>query len=117
MVNYLVNLLLSISILTSFKSSEDLYTKTSYYSIEHHNKRTASSEKFNMYALTAAHKTLKFGTFIEVTNLRNNKSIVVRVNDRGPYVKGRNLDLSYQAFKKLENPKVGVISIKYNILN
>lgn len=102
--------------LTSFKSDNN-YGKASFYSKEHHGRKTSSGEKFNMYALTAAHRTLKFGTKIKVTNLKNNKSVIVRINDRGPFVPGRILDLSYQAFKEISNPGAGVITIKYNLIN
>lgn len=91
-------------------------TVASFYSSEHHGKRTANGEKFNMYALTAAHKTLKFGTKVKVTNLLNNKSVVVRINDRGPFVANRGLDLSYAAFKTISDPKVGKIKVEYTIL-
>lgn len=117
MKKYVFSILMILLILTSFKSSEDFYTKASYYSKEHQGKRTASSERFNMYALTAAHRTFKFGTLLKITNLRNDKTVIVKINDRGPYIKGRGLDLSYAAFKEIENPSRGVVSIKYNIIN
>jgi rare lipoprotein A len=65
----------------------------SYYADAHQGRRTANGERFDMHALTAAHRTLPFGTRVEVTNLENGRSIVVRINDRGPYVKGRVIDL------------------------
>ncbi len=67
----------------------------SWYGKEFHRKKTANGEIYNMYAMTAAHKTLPLPTYVRVTNLKNNKSVVVRVNDRGPFVKSRLIDMSY----------------------
>src|SRR5215212_5451100 len=69
----------------------------SWYGPGFHGKRTANGEKFNTHALTAAHKTLPFGTEVRVTNERTGKSVVVRINDRGPYAHGRVIDLSKAA--------------------
>lgn len=69
----------------------------SWYGGKFHGRTTASGEIYNMYSLTAAHKTMKFGTKVKVTNLSNNKSVVVRINDRGPFIKGRVIDLSKKA--------------------
>jgi rare lipoprotein A len=66
----------------------------SFYGREHHGGPTASGERFNMNAMTAAHRTAPLGSRLKVTNLRNGKSVVVRINDRGPYIKGRVIDLS-----------------------
>ena len=107
-------LLLSI-ILLSFNTIKE--TKASYYAKEHHGKKTASGERFNMYDYTAAHRTLAFNTKVKVTNMDNNESIVVRINDRGPFIKSRDLDLSYAAFKSIANPKKGWIKIKYETIN
>ena len=74
----------------------------SWYGRELNGRHTASGERFNMYALTAAHKTLPFGTKLRVTNLDAQKSVIVKVNDRGPFVKKRVLDLSYAAAKKID---------------
>lgn len=63
----------------------------------YHGKRTASGERFNTYALTAAHKTRRFGSTVTVTNLKNGRSVVVRLNDRGPFIRGRCIDLSRAA--------------------
>ena len=76
----------------------------SFYADAFHGKYTANwkdRERFDMYAMTAAHKTLPFGTILNVLNKTNNKSVVVRINDRGPYWKDRILDLSYAAAKKI----------------
>ena len=84
----------------------------SYYADKYQGRPTASGERFNMNDLTAAHKTLPFGTRVRVTNLENGKSVVVRINDRGPFVKGRVIDLSLAAAKKLDMVKAGVAPVK-----
>jgi rare lipoprotein A len=73
----------------------------SWYGMEFHGKKTANGEIYNMYDMTAAHKTLPFDTYVSVRNLRNNKTAIVRINDRGPFARGRIIDLSYSAAKKL----------------
>jgi rare lipoprotein A len=73
----------------------------SWYGKKFYGKTTASGENFDMFELTAAHKQLPLGTFVKVTNLRNNKTVIVRVNDRGPYVGNRIMDLSYSAARML----------------
>ncbi len=69
----------------------------SYYGPGFHGRRTASGERFNMHGMTAAHRSVPFGSRLKVTNLTNGRSVVVRVNDRGPFTRGRMLDLSYGA--------------------
>lgn len=86
--------------------------KASYYGARHHGRKTASGEPFNKNALTAAHRTLPFGTRVRVTNLNNQQSIVVRINDRGPYAKGRIIDLSEQAAREINMIRVGVAKVK-----
>jgi rare lipoprotein A len=73
----------------------------SWYGHPFHGRRTASGEVYDMHRLTAAHKTLPFGTLVEVTNLANRERVVVRVTDRGPFVRGRVIDLSYEAAKRI----------------
>ena len=73
----------------------------SWYGRDFHGKKTSNGEIYNMYAITAAHKTLPLGTYVKVHNLENNRSIVVRINDRGPFVRGRVIDLSYTAAKDI----------------
>jgi rare lipoprotein A len=73
----------------------------SWYGKQFHGRTTASGEDFDMFELTAAHRRLPLGTYVKVTNLRNGKWIIVRVNDRGPYVNGRIMDLSYGAARML----------------
>lgn len=90
--------------------------KVSWYGGKFHGRKTASGQIYNMNALTAAHKTLPFGTKVRITNIKNNKSVVVVINDRGPYVGNRKFDLSRAAFKKIASHSAGVISVKYDIL-
>ena len=73
----------------------------SWYGAEFHGKRTASGERFNMYAMTAAHKSLPLSSYAEVKNLKNNRSVIVKINDRGPFHSRRAMDLSYAAAKEL----------------
>jgi rare lipoprotein A len=88
----------------------------SWYGKKFQGRPTASGEKYNMYAYTAAHKTLPFNTIVEVTNLSNNRKVIVRINDRGPYTKGRIIDLSYLAAKKLGYLNKGVTKLKVRVL-
>jgi rare lipoprotein A len=87
-----------------------------WYGPGFHGKRTASGEIYNMYDLTAAHKTLPFGTIVKVYNLENGRSVVVRINDRGPFVKGRIIDLSYGAAKKLGMIEKGVVRVRIEVI-
>jgi len=89
---------------------------SSFYAEDFHGKLTANGEVYDMYGLTAAHKTLPLNTIIRVTNLVNNKSLILRVNDRGPYVKGRILDCSYGAAKKLEFVNDGTVEVKIEVI-
>lgn len=89
----------------------------SYYASEFHGKKTASGEKYNMNALTAAHNTLPFNTYVKVTNLSNNLSVIVRINDRGPHTKKRIIDLSKAAAKKIGLIQCGVAKVKVEIID
>jgi rare lipoprotein A len=86
--------------------------QASWYGPNFHGKKTASGERFNMYRYTAAHRTLPLGTKIRVVNVDNGKSVVVRINDRGPYAKGRILDLSKRAARKLGMLGTGTAHVK-----
>jgi len=86
--------------------------EASWYGPYHQGKETASGETFNQNELTAAHPTLPLGTTAAVTNLETGKSVKVRINDRGPYVKGRKIDLSKAAAKKIGLTKKGVAKVK-----
>jgi rare lipoprotein A len=87
----------------------------SWYGSYFHGKETASGEPFNMYDLTAAHPTLPLGTFVRVTNLRNGRTVVVRVNDRGPVVEGRIIDLSYEAANVLGLKNRGIQQVRLDL--
>jgi rare lipoprotein A len=84
----------------------------SFYAESYNGKKTANGEIYNSSALTAAHKTLPFGTKVKVTNLSNGKSVKVRVNDRGPFVAGRIIDLTRKAAKKIDMINAGVVKVK-----
>ena len=77
----------------------------------YHGLTTANGEKYNAYGVSAAHKTYPFGTKLLVTNQDNGKQVVVRINDRGPYIAGRELDLSYGAFSKIASPSQGIARV------
>ncbi|MDK9697569.1 MAG: septal ring lytic transglycosylase RlpA family protein [Siculibacillus sp.] len=83
----------------------------SFYGREHHGGPTASGERFNMNAMTAAHRTAPLGSRLKVTNLRNGKSVVVRINDRGPFIKGRIIDLSRGAAEVLGFTAAGLTRV------
>lgn len=86
--------------------------KASFYADYFQGRKTANGEKFKQRKLTAAHKTLPFGTRVKVVNLKNGKSVKVRINDRGPFVEGRVIDLSKKAARKLGMVADGVVQVK-----
>jgi rare lipoprotein A len=86
--------------------------KASWYGPGFHGQKTANGEVYDQNSFTAAHKSLKFGTLLKITNLKNSKSVVVRINDRGPYIHGRDLDLSKAAALELGMVRKGVAKIK-----
>ena len=90
--------------------------EASYYADAFHGRKTASGERFDMHALTAAHRKLAFGTRVRVTNLNNGSQVVVRINDRGPYSGGRLIDVSYAAARKLDMLGTGVAPVKVEVL-
>ena len=89
----------------------------SYYATKFEGRKTANGEVFKNNGLTAAHKTLEFGTMVKVTNLINNKSVVVRINDRGPFVKGRVIDLSRAAAAQIDMLNAGVVKVGLEIVD
>jgi rare lipoprotein A len=96
---------------------ESAVGQASWYGRAHHGKLTASGEPYDMNALTAAHRTLPLGTWLLVENPRNGKTVRVRVNDRGPYVDGRVLDLSLAAARALGGVGEGVIRVRYRVID
>ncbi|MBN2325578.1 MAG: septal ring lytic transglycosylase RlpA family protein [Candidatus Omnitrophica bacterium] len=90
--------------------------QASWYGRKFHGKRTASGEKYSMYAMTAAHPTLPFDTKVKITNLDNGKTAYVRINDRGPFVKGRIIDVSRAAARKLGFELKGIAQVKIETL-
>jgi len=91
--------------------------QASYYGNEFHGRKTANGERFDQGKLTAAHRTLPFGTRLKVTNTQNGRSVQVRVNDRGPFVKGRVIDLSSSAFKAIGNLNAGVVPVRIQVVD
>lgn len=90
--------------------------QASFYADKFQNRRTASGEPYKHNLNTAAHKYLPFGSSVKVTNRNNGKSVVVKINDRGPFVKGRIIDLSRSAFSRIGDPSSGVINVKIEVL-
>ncbi len=88
------------------------FGKASFYAMKFQFRKTASGERFNQFAMTAAHKALPLGTMLLVTNLENGKSVKVKVNDRGPFIKGRIIDLSRSSFAKIGDTEEGILSVK-----
>jgi len=93
------------------------YGNASWYGGPLHGRKTASGERFDMHSFTGAHKKLPFGTIIRVTNLRNGKEVFIRVNDRGPFVKGRIVDLSRAAAKAIDFTNKGVIRVRIDVVS
>ena len=90
--------------------------QASYYADRYHGRTTANGETFDMHALTAAHRTLPFNARVRVTNLNNGRFVTVRINDRGPFVKGRVIDLSYAAARKIDMVEAGVVPVHIELI-
>ncbi len=90
--------------------------KASWYGAQFHGKTTANMETFDKNVLSAAHKTIPLNTYLLVTNLNNGKKVVVRVNDRGPYIEGRELDLSEAAARLVGSYAKGVVPVRFEVL-
>jgi len=88
----------------------------SWYGPKFHGSRTASGERFNMYEMTAAHRTLPFGTYVKVTRLDTGQWVIVRINDRGPFVRGRIIDLSKKAAEKLGIVRDGLARVRVEVV-
>lgn len=89
----------------------------SFYGAEFQSRKTASGERYDAALLTAAHRTLPLGTRVRVTNTHNGKAVVVRINDRGPFVKGRIIDLSRAAFQSIAPVNDGVVAVRMQVLD
>jgi rare lipoprotein A len=89
----------------------------SYYAAKYQFRKTASGERLNNNAMTAAHRSLPFGTRVIVTNLNNGKTVKVRINDRGPFVKGRIIDLTRAAFAKIEDYNKGLAEVEIRVID
>ena len=101
---------------TNVKHKKRMVGISSFYAEDFHGKLTANGEIYDMYGLTAAHKTLPLNTVARVTNLENGKSLILRINDRGPYIAGRILDCSYGAAKKLDFIQQGTTEVKIEVI-
>ncbi len=110
----------TISILIFLACSTFLYGqengKASYYADKFEGRKTASGEIYQHQLKTAAHKTLPFGTIVKVTNVANKKTVIVKINDRGPFVKGRIIDLSKSASKEIGGVLPGIIEVEIDVL-
>jgi rare lipoprotein A (peptidoglycan hydrolase) len=92
------------------------YGLSSYYAEKFHGRRTANGEIYDMYGISGAHQTLPLNSIVKVTNLKNNKELVIKVNDRGPFIKNRIFDCSYGAAVKLEFISNGTATVKVEVL-
>jgi len=99
------------------ETSHALHGLASWYGGVFNGRRTASGERFDMYALTACHPTLPFGSLVRVVNLKNGRSVVVRITDRGYLYEGRVLDLSYGAAQRLAMTKPGLVPVQMEVLS
>lgn len=97
-------------------AKEKISGMVSWYADKFHGKKTSSGEVYNKTQLTAAHRTLPFGTKVKVTNVKNGKSVVVKINDRGPHSKARVLDLSKAAFTEIGSIDSGVLNIEMEVV-
>ncbi len=97
------------------RPEKTVYGLASWYGRDYHGRRTASGERSNMYEYTASHRALPFGTLVRVINLRNGRQVLVRINDRGPFIRGRVIDLSYVAARDLAMVETGVEKVRLEI--
>jgi rare lipoprotein A len=101
---------------TYVKVGDTMTGISSWYGPNFHGKYTSNGERYNMHAKTAAHKTWPMDTMVRVTNLQNGRSTVVRINDRGPFVRGRIIDCSYAAGKELGLDRMGIAKVKIEVV-
>ncbi len=90
--------------------------KASFYAMKYQFRQTASGERFNQLSKTAAHRTLPFGTRVKVTNLASGKSVIVKINDRGPFIQGRVIDLTRSAFSSIGSIQSGLIDVEIEVV-
>lgn len=90
--------------------------QASYYADKFQGRKTANGEIYKASQKTAAHRTLPFGSKVKVTNVRNGKSVVVRINDRGPFIRGRIIDLSRSAFARIGNTSEGLLNVRIEVI-
>ena len=119
LINAFIIFVLTAFCITMNAQAETVFQqgKASYYGKAHHGKKTASGKRFNMHAMTAAHRSLPFGTQLKVTSKDTGKSVIVTINDRGPYAGGRILDLSQEAARQLGVIKQGVSVVTLEKIN
>lgn len=116
----LIIMMISTLGLYSFNNDTEDGKRTSFASYYHdkfNGRKTASGDIFNNEKLTAANRTLPFGTMVKVTNLRSGKSVIVEINDRGPFHSSRALDLSKAAFEAIGNPAKGTMPVQFEIVD
>ncbi len=107
------------SLISAISTTQSVYAEegiAAYYSDVFQGKKTASGELYDRDKLTAAHKTLPYGTKVKVIHLKNDKSVIVTITDRGPFTKKRIIDLSYAAAQEIELIKVGISKVRLEIL-
>ncbi len=110
-------LLIGVLILTAMQTNDIILGKASYYAHKFQGRKTASGEIYDKNKFTAAHKDFSFGTKVKVTSLSNDKTVVVRINDRGPFAKNRIIDISYAAAKEIGMIKKGIIDVKIEVID
>lgn len=115
-ISGLIILLSSCARMEYFPTANVQTGMASWYGAEFHGKTTSNKEIYDMYDMTAAHNTLPFGTYVMVTNLDNGKSTIVRINDRGPFIEDRIIDLSYAAAKVLDMIDSGTAPVRIEVL-
>jgi len=106
----------ALTLLSSFAIQKEEFGKAGYYADSLHGRKTASGEKYDKFEFTCAHKTLAFGTKVRITRLDNKKSVVCRVNDRGPFVEGYVTDISRAAAEEIGLVKIGVTRVKLEVV-
>ncbi|PKH04457.1 septal ring lytic transglycosylase RlpA family lipoprotein [Psychromonas sp. MB-3u-54] len=113
---FAINIFACTAVLSESNAGYKEVGKASFYANKFQGRLTASGAVFDQNAKTAAHKKLSFGSKVRVTNLKNNKSVVVIINDRGPFVKGRIIDLSRSAFSLIGSIDSGVIKVRIEVV-